>query len=119
MNLHQLAASQMAELVRRRQVSPVELVEWHLARIEDLNPALNAFIELRTNEALAGAKAAEKALSKSDPLGPLHGIPVSVKSAVAVAGLKFECGSRTRAGLVAQQDAVLVRRLKKAGAIVL
>jgi Asp-tRNA(Asn)/Glu-tRNA(Gln) amidotransferase A subunit family amidase len=119
MNLHQLAASQMAELVRRRQLSPVELVEWHLARIEDLNPALNAFIELRTDEALAEAKAAEKALSKSDPLAPLHGIPVSVKSAFAVAGLKFECGSRTRAGLVAKQDAVLVQRLKKAGAIVL
>src|SRR5436309_1455206 len=119
MNLHQLPATEMAEQVRRRQISPAELVEAHLARIERLNPKLNAFIELRMDEALAEAKAAEKMVEKSDPLGPLHGVPISIKSAIGVAGLKFECGSPTRAGLVAQQDAVLVQRLKKAGAIVL
>jgi len=119
MNLHQLPATEMAEQVRRRQISPAELVEAHLARIERLNPKLNAFIELRMDEALAEAKAAEKMVEKSDPLAPLHGVPISIKSAIGVAGLKFECGSPTRAGLVAQQDAVLVQRLKKAGAIVL
>src|SRR5207248_2262987 len=119
MNLHQLPATEIAEQVRRRQISPTELVEAHLARIERLNPKLNAFIELRMDEALAEAKAAEKKVEKSDPLAPLHGDPISIKSAIAVAGLKFECGSPTRAGLVAQQDAVLVQRLKKAGAIVL
>src|SRR5215475_2623599 len=119
MNLHQLPASRMADLVRFRQVSPLELVQEHLARIEHLNPKLNAFVELRTDQAVMEAKAAEKAVQRGDQLGPLHGIPVSIKSAIAVAGLKVECGSRTRAGLIAQQDAVLVQRLKNAGAIVL
>ena len=119
MNLHDLPAGQMAGLVRSSQVSPVELVKAHLTRIEELNPKLNAFIELRTDQALAEAKAAEKAIQRRDRIGPLHGVPISIKSAVAVAGSKFECGSRSRAGLIAQEDAVLVQRLKKAGAIVL
>jgi|SRR5215472_5761413 len=119
MELHQLALHQMADLLRSREISPVELVELHLARIERLNSHLNAFIELRTDSALMEARTAEKAAPRADTVGPLHGIPISIKSAVAVAGLKFECGSRTRAGLIAQQDAVLVQRLKAAGAIVL
>ena len=119
MNLHELPASRMAELVACRQVSPVELVQAHLERIGRLNPKLNAFIELRTDLALAEARSAEKAVQAGDALGRLHGIPVSIKSSIAVAGLKFECGSRTRAGLVAKKDAVLVQRLRRAGAIVL
>ncbi|PYY12808.1 MAG: amidase, partial [Acidobacteria bacterium] len=119
MNLHELPASRMAELVACRQVSPVELVEAHLERIGRLNPKLNAFIELRTDLARAEARSAEKAVQAGDALGRLHGIPVSIKSSIAVAGLKFECGSRTRAGLVAKKDAVLVQRLRRAGAIVL
>ena len=119
MEPHQLTLQKMAALLRSRQISPVELVQEHLARIERLNPELNAFIGLRAEAALAEAKAAELAIQRGDAVGPLHGIPVSIKSSIAVAGLKFECGSRTRTGLVAQQDAVLVQRLKKAGAIVL
>src|SRR5690242_8118727 len=107
MNLHQLPASRMAELIRSRQISPVELVKTHLARIESLNPKLNAFIELRAEQALAEAEAAEKSLRRGDSVGFLHGIPISIKSAIAGAGLKWECGSRTRAGFIAQQDAVL------------
>ena len=119
MDLHQLPASRMAELVRSRQISPVDVVNAHLARIERLNPKLNAFIELRADQALMEAQTAEKAAHRGDVLGPLHGIPVSIKSSIAVEGLKFECGSRTRAGLIAKKDAVLVQRLKRAGAIVL
>ena len=119
MNLHELRAAQMAALVRSSRISPVELVKAHLGRIERLNPKLNAFIELRTDQALAKAENAEKSIQRGEPVGPLHGIPISIKSAIAVAGLKFECGSRTRAGIIAQEDAVLVERLKKAGAIVL
>src|SRR5690348_17177922 len=108
MHLHQLPASRMAELVRCGQISPVELVQAHVARIERLNPKLNAFIELRAHSALADAQAAEEAVQHGDEVGPLHGVPVSIKSSIAIAGLKFECGSRTRAGLVAKKDAVLV-----------
>ena len=109
----------MAELVRSREVSPVELVNAHLSRIERLNLKLNAFIELRTELALAEARAAETAVQRGHAVGPLHGVPISIKSSIAVAGLKLECGSRTRAGLIAQRDAALVGRLKQAGAIVL
>lgn len=119
MEPHQLSLCRISELFRSRKISPVELVQLHLARIERLNSELNAFIELRADRALSEAQSAEKATQRGDTVGPLHGIPVSIKSSIAVAGLKFECGSRTRSGLVAQQDAVLVQRLKRAGAIVL
>src|SRR3954468_13601060 len=119
MNLHEMSASRMGKLIRSRELSPVELVQTQLARIDQLNPKLNAFVELRTELALAEARQAEMALQHGDAVGPLHGIPISIKSSIAVAGLKLECGSRTRAGLVAQRDAVLVARLKAAGAIIL
>jgi Asp-tRNA(Asn)/Glu-tRNA(Gln) amidotransferase A subunit family amidase len=119
MQIHQLSLAQMAELVRSREISPVEIVDAHLDRIEQLNPKLNAFIELRANAAFQEAKAAEEAVRRADPLGALQGVPISIKSAIAVAGLKHECGSRTRAGVIASQDAVLVQRLKQAGAIIL
>src|SRR6266481_3205484 len=112
MDLHQLPATRMAELVRSRHISPVDLVNAHFTRIERFNPKLNAFIELRADQALTEAQTAEKAVQRGEALGPLHGIPVSIKSSIAVAGLKFECGSRTRAGLIAKKDAVLVQRLK-------
>ena len=114
MNLHEMSASRMGKLIRSRELSPVELVQTQLARIDQLNPKLNAFVELRTELALAEARQAEMALQHGDAVGPLHGIPISIKSSIAVAGLKLECGSRTRAGLVAQRDAVLVARLKAA-----
>ncbi|HZU42243.1 MAG TPA: amidase [Terriglobales bacterium] len=118
-HLHQLSVARMAHLIRERKLSPVEVVRAHYARIEHLNPKLNAFIELRQEAALAEAQAAEQPLIRGAKLGPLHGVPVSIKSSIAVAGLKFECGSPTLKAIVANEDAVLVRRLKQAGAIVL
>jgi Asp-tRNA(Asn)/Glu-tRNA(Gln) amidotransferase A subunit family amidase len=118
MQIHQLSLSEMAELVRSRKLSPVEVVRAHLDRIGELNPKLNAFIELRTEAALSEAKLAEEIVGGSE-LGLLHGVPLSIKSSIAVSGLRFECGSPTRRGIVAQQDAVLVQRLKKAGAVIL
>ena len=115
---YQLSLFQMCILIRGRKLSPADLVQEHVQRIEQLNPQLNAFIELRTDAALKDAQAAEKEISTGSNPGPLHGIPISIKSSIAVAGLKQECGSRTRSGIVAQQDAVLVQRLKQAGAII-
>lgn len=117
--LHQLSLAQMSQLIRERKLSPVELLRAHYARIERLNPKLNAFIQVRHDAAFAEARAAEDAVAHNAKLGPLHGIPISIKSSVAVAGLKFECGSPTRRGIVATEDAVLVQRLKRAGAIIL
>ena len=118
-SLHQLAVAQMSQLVRERKLSPLELLRAHYDRIERLNPKLNAFIELRQQAALAEARAAEEAVIRNAKLGPLHGVPISIKSSISVAGLKFECGSPTRKGTIATEDAALVRRLQKAGAIIL
>jgi Asp-tRNA(Asn)/Glu-tRNA(Gln) amidotransferase A subunit family amidase len=122
-----LSAVAMAEQVRRRQVSPVELVDAHLAKIERLNPKLNAFVHVDAVRVRREAKTAEAAVSDRNTsggmvgklLGPLHGVPISVKSSLEVAGLRCESGTRLRAGFVATQDAPLVARLKDAGAIVL
>jgi Asp-tRNA(Asn)/Glu-tRNA(Gln) amidotransferase A subunit family amidase len=114
-----LPAVSMAEQIRRKAISPVELVEAHLSRIEKLNPRLNAFIQLDAENARHQARAAEAAVARHQVLGPLHGVPISVKSSIDVAGMCCETGSKLRAGHVAAEDAPLVARLRKAGAIVL
>src|SRR5690242_13231714 len=97
-SLHQLSLTQMGQLVRERKLSPLELVRAHYVRIMRLNPKLNAFVELREEAALREAQDAEKMLSGGETVGPLHGIPISIKSSIAVTELKFECGSPTRKG---------------------
>jgi len=114
-----LSATDMAEQVRLKKLSPVELLDTHLARIEALNPKLNAFVQLDTERARRQAQAAEAAVMRGEAVGPLHGVPISIKSSIEVAGLRCEAGTRLRAGLVASQDAPLVARLRAAGAIVL
>jgi amidase len=114
-----LSALAMAEAVRRREISPVELVEAHLARIAKLNPKLNAFVQVDAEGARHAARAAEWAVQHNAGQGPLNGVPVSIKSSIDVAGLRCEAGTRLRAGYVATQDAPLVTRLRAAGAIIL
>lgn len=113
---------EMAAQMRVRKISSVELVEAHLSRIEELNPNLNAFVEIDSDRARAHAKATDEALTRNSGTaspGPLHGVPISIKSSIDVAGLRTECGSRLRKGIVAHEDAPLVARLRGAGAIVL
>jgi amidase len=117
--LNFLSAVSMSEQIRRKQLSPVELVESHLTRIQELNPKLNAFVQIDAEGARQQARAAEGAVRTGEKLGRLHGVPISVKSAIDVAGLRCESGSRLRAGIVAARDAPLVSRLRQAGAIVL
>jgi amidase len=114
-----LPAAEIARLVRRRELSPTELVDAHLARIDDLNPVLNAFVYVDRAGARASAREAEAAVLRGQPLGPLHGVPISIKSAIAVEGMPWETGSRFRSGVRGDRDAPLVRRLRDAGAIVL
>jgi Asp-tRNA(Asn)/Glu-tRNA(Gln) amidotransferase A subunit family amidase len=109
----------MAEKIRRKDISPSELLSAHRAQIEKLNPRLNAYVELDLERAHESALAAEKRARRRDRLGPLHGVPISIKSSIAVAGLRHEAGTRLRTRLTAQEDAPLVARLKNAGAIVL
>jgi amidase len=114
-----LSAVSMAEQIQKKQISPVELVDAHLAKIEKLNPTLNAFVEVDAERARRAAQDAESAVMRKSPLGALHGVPASIKSSFNVAGLRCEAGTRLRAGFVARQDAPLVTRLKNAGAIIL
>jgi Asp-tRNA(Asn)/Glu-tRNA(Gln) amidotransferase A subunit family amidase len=114
-----LAAVEMARLIRQKKLSPVELAEAHLAKIEQLNPKLNAFVHVDAERVRREARAAEAAAMGSKNAGPLHGVPISIKSSVDVAGFRCESGTRLRAGHVAIQDAPLVTRLRDAGAIIL
>jgi len=118
-DLNFLPAVVMAEHIRKKQVSSVELVEAHLAQIEKLNPKLKAFVHIDAERARRAARDAETAVTQKKKLSPLHGVPISIKSSINVAGLRCESGTRLRAGLVAAQDAPLVARLRAAGAIVL
>lgn len=118
-NLTFLSAADMAQQIRERKISPVELAEAHLAKIKRLNPRLKAFVHVDAERLHSAAGAAEAAVMRGESLGPLHGVPVSIKSSIDVAGLRCEAGTRLRAGNVAQTDAPLVTRLRQAGAIVL
>jgi Asp-tRNA(Asn)/Glu-tRNA(Gln) amidotransferase A subunit family amidase len=113
---------EMAADIRSRKISPVELTEAHLVRIASLHPKLNAYVHIDTEGTRQQAEAAESALASragSDSLGPLHGVPLSMKSSVDVAGWPCECGSALRKGYVPTEDAPLVARLRAAGAILL
>ncbi len=114
-----LSAGSMADQIRRRKISPVELLEAHLKQIEKLNLKLNAFVQLDAERSLRAARDAETIVLQEKELGPLHGVPISIKSSFEVAGLRCESGTRLRAGFVAAQDAPLVARLRAAGAVVL
>ena len=109
----------MARQIREKKLSPVELAEAHLARIDDLNPKLNAYVQVDPERIRREAHAAEKVAMTGEPLGPLHGVPISIKSCMEVAGYRCEAGTRLRQGFVATQDAPLVARLRAAGALIL
>jgi Asp-tRNA(Asn)/Glu-tRNA(Gln) amidotransferase A subunit family amidase len=117
--LPSLHAWQMAARIRDREITATELLEAHLAQIKRWNPRLNAFVCIDEDRARVAAKAADEAVTAKRPLGPLHGVPVTIKSSIDVAGLQCEAGTRIRQGNVASADAPLVSRLKKAGAVIL
>ena len=117
--LHHLSIAEFVEGVRSKRLSPVEILESHLQRIQSLQPKLNAFVHLNVEGARNQARAAESALTRGVQLGPLHGVPVTIKSCIDVAGWPCPAGSLLRKDYVPKQDAPLVSRLKSAGAILL
>jgi amidase len=112
------SAEQAAELVRRKEVSSRELTELVLARIDAVNPAVNAVVELRADAALTEAAAADAGLARGEPTGPLHGVPITVKEAFHVAGMHTSWGQPEFGDFVAQHDAAVVHRLRRAGAVI-
>src|SRR6267378_3002735 len=113
----------MADSVRTRKISPAELIEAHIVRIEQLNPRLNALVHTDFDLVRQDAKLAEKGgvsrRASRQVIGPLRGVPITLKSSIDVEKFPCECGSRLRMGYVAQQDAPVVARLRAAGAIIL
>jgi amidase len=113
------SATALARLFRARKASPVELVRAVLARIDALNPGLNAYCTVAAESALRAARAAERALTKRATVGPLHGIPVSIKDLTETRGIRTTWGSRIYEHHVPAEDALVVERLRAAGAIVI
>ena len=111
-------AGALAALIRKRELSPVEVVEAYLRRIDELNPKLNAIVTLAP-DAVEKAREAELAVVHGHALGPLHGVPVTIKDTIETAGLRTTSGSALRAEFVPEHDAPAVARLKAAGAIIL
>src|SRR5947199_6999148 len=112
-------ATELAALIRSKQISPVELTEAVLARIDALNPRLNAFCLVAHDLARRGAREAEIAVTKAEPLGALHGVPLSIKDVIFTRGLRTTGGSRLFAEAVPDDDAVVVGRVRAAGAVIL
>ena len=115
----ELSIAEAADLLRRKQISPVDLTRSCLARIEQLNPTINAFIMVMPDSALAEAHKAEDEISAGNWRGPLHGIPIGLKDLIDTAGVKTTCASELFADRVPTEDAEVVRRLKHAGAVLI
>ena len=112
-------ATELAGLIRARKLSPVELTRTVLERIERLNPTLNAFCTVTADTALASARRAEQAVMSGAPLGPLHGLPFSVKDLALTKGVPTKFGSHIFAGRIGEADAPYVRRLHEAGGVMI
>jgi len=113
------SVADLADLIRTKKISPVEVTKAVLARIEKLDDGLKAFITVTAPQALQAAREAEKALMAGDYRGPLHGIPVAVKDLYHTKGVRTTAGSKVLADFVPDHDAAVVARLKAAGAVII
>ena len=113
------SATAMAAAIRKKEISARELVSVLLGRIEEVNPRLNAVVQICAAQALADARKADEALARGEILGPLHGVPFTLKDAIETAGVICTGGTEGRAHYVPAKDAVVAKRLRDAGAILL
>ncbi len=113
----QLSAAEQAERIAKRELSSVEVVNAHLARIDAVNPALNAIVKVLGDEARAEAVSADRKLAAGEKVGPLHGVPFTVKENIDMAGLPTTWGVPALAQAVTPMDAPVVERMRAAGAI--
>ena len=114
-----LTVAELAGLIETKEVSPVEVTQAYLDRIDRLNPSLNAYITVCADEALAAAREAEQAIVNGQYLGAMHGIPVAVKDQIKTKGILTTWGSRILEDYVPDEDATVIANLKRAGAILL
>ena len=118
-DLLRLTIEELAPLVQRREVSPVEITQAALAQADRLQPILNSFITILGDQAMAQAKEQEAALARGEYRGPLQGIPIGIKDNIATEGIRTTLGSKVLANHVPDEDAHVVRLCKEAGAIIL
>ena len=114
-----LPALKLRDLIRRKAISPVEVIKTFLNRIERVNPTLNAYCTVVPELSIEEARKAELKIMKKGQVGPLHGIPVSIKDVTLTAGIRTTFGSKFYENFIPDQDALVVERLKKAGVIIL
>ncbi len=114
-----LPLEEQAQLIRSRELSPVDLCELYLRRIDRFNRKLNAYITVCAEQALAAARRAEEEIGSGRYLGPLHGIPVAVKDQMLIEGVRVTGASKVHAEHIADRDATVIARLKRAGAVLL
>jgi amidase len=114
-----LTAREIRDKIRNRDLSAVEVMEAHLAQIEKVNPTVNAIVTLHPDQALDEAKAADAAISNGEALGPLHGLPTAVKDLTLTKGMRTTFGSPIYKDNIPDRDAIIVERIKKAGAIII
>ena len=114
-----LTVAELSELIGQKEVSPVEVVESYLERIDSLNFKFNSYLTVCRKEALQSAREAERDIVQGNYLGAMHGIPVAVKDQLWTKGIRTTVGSRIMADFFPQEDATAVANLKKAGAIIL
>ena len=112
------SAGDLVAAYQSRKRSPSEVMEAIFARIDRINPAVNAYVTLARESALADARAATQSLRAGNALGPLHGVPVAIKDVTPTRGIRTTWGSKIYADHVPDEDALIVQRLKAAGAIV-
>src|SRR5438552_6227146 len=113
----QRPATELAQRIARRQLSSAEVIDAHLARIDAVSPALNAVLRVRADEARAAAVLTDRRLASGETVGPLHGVPCTVKENIDMAGLPTTWGVPALAGAVVPLDAPVVERMRAAGAI--
>lgn len=110
-------AGTLAKMIRDKKITSVEVVQAHLDRVAEINPQINGVVTLMGEQALATAAIADKAVNDGKVLGPLHGVPFSIKDAIDTAGVPSQRGSKIFEGFIPQEDATVVTRMKQAGAI--
>lgn len=110
---------QLRELIKQKKLSPVDLLDVIFRRVEEINPKINAYLTLTQEEAYRAAREAEKALSAGGELGPLHGIPVSLKDLTETKGIRTTYGSAVLRNNIPQTEGPMVKRLKQAGATII
>ena len=114
-----LTTAELGDLIRTREVSPVEAASAYLDRIDALNFKFNSYLTVCRREAITAAEEAERAIASGGYLGPMHGIPVAVKDQIWTRGIRTTVGSRLMADYFPDEDATVITRLKDAGAVIM